>query len=72
MDPLQWLFGLGMFAIVLAILAGIFWLWMLIDCLVNPRLIGVEKIVWLLVVFFLPVLGSIIYFFVGRMGQKVF
>ena len=39
---------------------------MLIDCLTNARLQGVEKLIWVLVIFFLHLLGAIIYFFVGR------
>jgi heme A synthase len=44
----------------------VFWLWMLIDCLKNPRLQGTEKIVWILVIILLYGLGALIYFFVGR------
>lgn len=59
---------LGGSAVVFAILliASIFWIWMLIDCLMNPRITGVEKLVWVLVIFFLHLLGAIIYFAVGR------
>ncbi len=59
---------LGGSAIVLAIIiiASIFWIWMLIDCLMNPRINGTEKIVWVLVILFLHILGAIIYFAVGR------
>jgi uncharacterized RDD family membrane protein YckC len=60
--------GLGIFGIIIAVIAAIFWLWMLIDCIQNPRLDGTMKIVWLLVIFFLNALGAIIYFFVGRAG----
>jgi hypothetical protein len=43
-----------------------FWLWMLIDAITNKRVSDGEKIAWVLVIIFLPLLGSIIYFFVGR------
>jgi phospholipase D-like protein len=43
-----------------------FWLWMLVHAITNKGLSDGEKIVWVLVVIFLPFLGSIIYFFVGR------
>jgi hypothetical protein len=71
-NPFQWVLGLGAFAVALVILASIFWVWMLIDCLLNPRLQGLEKLIWLLVILFLHLLGAIIYYFVGRPGQKVF
>ena len=43
-----------------------FWLWMLIHAITNKGLSDGEKVVWVLVVIFLPLIGSIIYFFIGR------
>jgi hypothetical protein len=43
-----------------------FWLWMLIHAIKNKGLSDGERIVWVLVVVFLPFLGSILYFFIGR------
>ena len=54
------LFGL------LGILCFIFWLWMLVDCLKNPRLQGTEKLIWVLVVIILPFIGSLLYFFIAK------
>jgi hypothetical protein len=51
------IFGLACFA---------FWLWMLIHAITNKGLGDAEKIVWVIVVIFLPFLGSILYFFIGR------
>lgn len=50
---------------IIGILATIFWIWMLIDCLTSSLPAG-EKIVWFLVIFFLHVLGALIYMFVAR------
>ena len=58
------LFFLFMAALGLACFA--FWLWMLIHAITNKGLPDGEKIVWVLVVIFLPFLGSILYFFIGR------
>lgn len=44
----------------------VFWIWMLIDAIQNPRLVGSQRVVWVLVIIFLPCLGALIYFFVGR------
>ena len=44
----------------------LFWLWMLIHAITNKGLADTEKILWVLVVIFLPVLGPILYFFIGR------
>lgn len=60
----------GLFVLVLGAalsLAGFaFWLWMLIHAVTNKGLSDGEKIVWVLVIIFLPFIGSIIYFFIGR------
>ena len=55
---------LVMAALSLALFA--FWLWMLIHAITNKGLGDMEKILWVIVVIFLPILGPIIYFFVGR------
>jgi len=62
--------GLSLIFIVfmwgLAALAFVFWIWMLVHAITNKGLTDVEKIIWVLVVFFLHFLGALIYFFVGR------
>ena len=62
---------LGLFLVsgLLSLLGTIFWIWMIIDCIGNGSLTGTTKIVWLLVVILLPVLGSLLYFFLARGGS---
>jgi hypothetical protein len=62
------LFGLLVMLVcgALSIAAFAFWLWMLIHAITNKGLADAEKIVWVLVIIFLPFIGSIIYFFIGR------
>ena len=43
----------------------VFWFWSLIDIL-KSNFEGANKVIWLLVVFFLSLLGSILYVFIGR------
>lgn len=43
-----------------------FWLWMLIHSITNKGLRDMEKLMWVVLIIFLPFLGSLIYFFVGR------
>ena len=62
--------GLGLVFLILAILATVFWIWMLIDCLTSSRE-AIEKLIWLLVIFFLHILGALIYYFVGRNQRRV-
>jgi len=44
-----------------------FWLWMLIHALTRQPA-GSEKLVWVFVIVLLPVIGSMIYFFVRFLG----
>ena len=54
--------------ILIAVLASIFWLWMLVDCLTS-NLPVTEKLLWFLVIFFLHLLGAILYFAIRRSGR---
>jgi len=61
------LIGIAGASIGLALSAAvfIFWLWMLIDCLKHET-DSTQKIIWALVIFFLPCVGSIFYYFVRK------
>jgi hypothetical protein len=59
-------FILSGIAAIISFLCFIFWLWMLFHAITNKSLEGGEKIIWVLVVFFLPFIGAIAYFFLGR------
>lgn len=66
-------FGGAMMAVVVlfwivGIAATIFWLWMMIDALINEPTTE-RKILWFLVIFFLHFIGAFIYLFVGRSGR---
>ncbi len=45
------------------------WLWALIDCL-NGNFAGNDKVVWLVVIIFVPFFGSMLYLAMGR-SRKV-
>lgn len=62
--------GFGLIGILLALATSIFWIWMIIDCATSTSLDGTQKIVWLLVIFFLHFLGALIYFVAGRRSQR--
>lgn len=59
---------LVMFAVVgggiLALACLVAWIWALIDILKN-EFIGPNKLIWLLLVIFLPLIGVICYYFIG-------
>lgn len=54
--------------IVGGFLALVFWVFSIVDCAVQPatRHRGVPKWVWILIVIFIPVLGGILWFTIGR------
>jgi len=49
---------------------SIIWLWALIDVLRSEFTNSTNKIVWILLIFFLPFLGALLYLIIGR-GQKI-
>jgi len=57
--------GLIIFFWALAILASVFWIWMLIDAITSD-LNGTDKLIWVLVVLFLHLLGAILYYIIKR------
>lgn len=60
---------LTLFVLIIAGIPFLIWLICLIDVLRN-EFTGNNKIIWFLVVFFLPVIGSMLYFFIGT-DQKI-
>ena len=48
---------------VAMLIVGIFWVVMLINCLQRKFDVPMDKIAWILVLVFLPVLGAFIYLF---------
>ncbi len=61
------LFGFLFF--ILFIVPFVLWIWALVDIL-KSEFTGYNKIIWLLLVIFLPLLGLILYYFIGR-KQKI-
>src|SRR5437868_15485747 len=57
--------GIMLVVWAIAIAATIFWVWMLVDALVNEPTSN-DKILWFLVIFFLHFVGALIYFVVRR------
>jgi|WetSurMetagenome_2_1015567.scaffolds.fasta_scaffold212353_2 hypothetical protein len=52
----------------LAILASLFWFWMIIDCIKRKNY--EDKLVWVLVLLFLGVAGAIMYYFIAKEKPK--
>lgn len=62
MGILEGFFVFGLLSLIIAI----FWVWALVDILKSDFKDGLTKIIWLALVIVLPLLGSILYFFIGR------
>ncbi|WP_339730058.1 PLD nuclease N-terminal domain-containing protein [uncultured Gimesia sp.] len=61
------IFGLLILAVVaFMILQLVMWIWMLVDCLQNEPSTGNDKVVWVLLMVFLGILGSMLYYFIRR------
>jgi membrane protein implicated in regulation of membrane protease activity len=65
------LLGLNLF--FLFIIVGMFaiWIWALIDIITSKFKEDLMQIVWLLVVFFLPFLGVLLYLIIGRSMKRI-
>ncbi len=57
--------GVIFFFWIITAAAFIFWLWALIDIL-KSEFTGINKLVWLVAVILLPLLGALLYWFIGR------
>jgi hypothetical protein len=64
---MEFLLGFGLLGNLIATALGLFWLWMLIDCLADQK---EDKLVWFLVIFFLSLLGAVLYYFLARKKRK--
>ena len=50
----------------LMVLAALFWLWVLVDCVTKESSEGNDKLVWTILIIFVPWVGAILYYFVRR------
>jgi hypothetical protein len=50
----------------IAVFATVFWIWVLVDCLTKEPSEGNDKVAWVLIILFAPLLGALLYYFVRR------
>ena len=62
--------GMGILGMVVMFASFIFWAWALFDILKSDFKDSTNKLIWLLVVFFLYAFGALIYLFIGRQQKK--
>lgn len=56
----------GGFFLLFGLFAFAFWLWNIIDCLKHETSEGNQKLIWILIMFFLSWIGAVIHFFFRR------
>ena len=54
----------------IAIGSTIFWIWMLIDCVMNEPSQGNDKLIWVIIIVFAQLLGALIYFIFRRQKRN--
>jgi CDP-diglyceride synthetase len=60
--------GLVLFIVLVVILCIVFWFWMLIDCLQRKKF--EDRLIWVLVIIFLGLIGTILYYFLVKSKAK--
>lgn len=56
--------------LIIILLISAFWLWMLVDCILNKSLNGTQKVLWFLLILFTHIIGAILYALLGRSSKK--
>lgn len=64
---MDFLFGFGLLGSLIGLALTLFWVWMLVDCLADQK---EDKLVWFLVIFFLNLVGAVLYYFLARKKRK--
>ncbi len=70
-EIIKWFFLIFLFALL--VLLPLFWLWMLVHCLMNKGFQHLNKILWFLIILFTSfffLLGAILYFFMEYRKKK--
>ena len=62
--------GIGISDILLILIPLILWIWALINVIKSDFKNESLKIIWVIVIILLPIVGSLLYYFIGR-SQKV-
>lgn len=62
--------NIGGFELILFFIPVLLWLWAMIDLLKSDFSNSINKIVWAIVIIFIPLAGALLYLLIGR-GQKI-
>lgn len=61
-----WSIALVLIVAIVAIIPTILWIWAIVSLVQNKVLESTTKIVWAIVIIFVPFIGSLLYLIVGR------
>ncbi|MBU2640174.1 MAG: PLD nuclease N-terminal domain-containing protein [Nanoarchaeota archaeon] len=56
--------------LVVVVVLGVFWLWMLVDCLKRNFKKDNEKLVWVIVLLFAHLIGAFLYYFIVKAKKR--
>ncbi|MBW2975814.1 PspC domain-containing protein [Candidatus Woesearchaeota archaeon] len=65
-----WIVWIIVFLILFVILAFVFWIWAIVDCLTS-KLSAAQKIFWLIIILFLHFIGALAYFIFSKASSEV-
>lgn len=60
---------LQLIMMIIALIGTVFWIWMLIDCVLRKFKSNTNKIIWVLVIVFGHFIGALIYFIFVKRGK---
>ena len=56
--------------LALVIILGLFWLWMIVDCLKRNFKKDMDKLVWVIVLLFAHLIGAFLYYFIVKAKRR--
>lgn len=68
---MEMILGLGLFFYAMIVGVFVLWVWALIDIITSKFREDLIQVIWLLVVFFLPFIGVILYLLIGKSMKRV-
>lgn len=68
---MEMLLGFELFLVFIVVGLFLIWIWSMVDIITSKFNEDLMQIVWLLVVFFLPFIGVLLYLLIGRSMKKI-
>lgn len=66
MEAMMFLLGSSLLFLSVGAALFVIWVWAIIDVIKSDFKDSVTKIIWMAILIFLPLLGSLIYIFIGK------